>query len=45
MPSGITVFCLNLPSPVEKDFEVAVAQPVKQLQKSRKALSNKKKGE
>lgn len=32
----------NLPSPVEKDFEVAIAQPVKQLQKSRTALPNKK---
>lgn len=35
----------NLPSPVEKDFEAALAQPVKQLQKSRKALPKKKKGE
>lgn len=35
----------NLPSPVEKDFENAIAQPVKQLQTSRKALQNKKKGE
>ncbi|MBS0309650.1 MAG: virulence RhuM family protein [Proteobacteria bacterium] len=35
----------KLPSPVEKDFESAIAQPVKQLQKSRKALPNKKKGE
>jgi hypothetical protein len=33
----------NLPSPVEKDFEAAIAQPVTQLQKSRKALPNKKK--
>lgn len=30
---------------VDKDFEDAIAQPVKQLQKSRKALPNKKKGE
>ncbi|CAM5316157.1 virulence RhuM family protein [Thauera mechernichensis] len=35
----------DLPSPVDKDFEDAIAQPVKQLQKSRKALPNKKKGE
>lgn len=35
----------NLPSPVEKDFEAALAQPVKQLQKSRKALPKKKIGE
>lgn len=35
----------NLPSPVERDFEAAIAQPVKQLQKSRKKLPNKKKGE
>lgn len=35
----------DLPSPVEKDFEVAIAQPAKQLQKSRKALPSKKKGE
>ncbi|PAT38795.1 hydroxyacid dehydrogenase [Vandammella animalimorsus] len=35
----------NLLSPVEKDFEAALAQPVKQLQKSRKSLPKKKKGE
>ncbi len=35
----------NLPSQVEKDFEDAIAQPVKQLQKSRKALPTKKKGD
>jgi len=35
----------DLPSPVDKDFEDAIAQPVKQLQISRKALPNKKKGE
>lgn len=34
----------NLPSPVEKDFEAAIAQPVKRLQKSRKALPDKNKG-
>ncbi|MBZ0071408.1 MAG: virulence RhuM family protein, partial [Gammaproteobacteria bacterium] len=34
----------NLPSVVEKDFEASIAQPVKQLQRSRKALPNKKKG-
>lgn len=28
----------NLPSPVEKDFEAAIAQPVKRLQKNRKVL-------
>ena len=35
----------DLPTRVDKDFEDAIAQPVKQLQKSRKALPNKKKGE
>ncbi len=35
----------DLPSPVERDFEAAIAQPVKQLQKSRKALPKKKTGE
>jgi hypothetical protein len=36
----------NLPSPVEKDFEAAIAQPVKQLEKGRKALPRpKKKGD
>ncbi|WP_041194168.1 virulence RhuM family protein [Candidatus Symbiobacter mobilis] len=35
----------NLPSPVERDFEAAIAQSVNQFQKSRKALPNKKKGE
>ena len=35
----------NLPSPVEKDFETAIAQPVRRVEKSRKALPNKKKGE
>jgi len=34
----------NLPSPVEKDFEAAIAQPVKQLEKSRKTLPRQKKG-
>lgn len=35
----------NLPSKVEKDFEAAIAQPVKQLERSRKALpGNKDKG-
>ena len=33
----------KLPSTVEKDFEAAIAQPVKQLQKDKKALPNKKK--
>ena len=33
----------NLPSPVEKDFEAAIAQPVRRLEKSRKALPKKKK--
>ncbi len=35
----------DLPSSVEKDFEAAIAQPVRRLEKSRKALPNKKKGE
>ena len=36
----------NLPSPVEKDFEAAIAQPVKQLEKGRKTLPRpKKKGD
>lgn len=35
----------DLPTRVDKDFEDAIAQPIKQLQKSRKALPNKKKGE
>ncbi len=35
----------DLPTPVDKDFEDVIAQPVKQLQKSRKALPNKKKGD
>ena len=35
----------NMPSPVEKDFEASIAQPVKQLQKNRKALPNKKRGD
>ena len=35
----------DLPTRVDKDFEDAIAQPVKQLQKRRKALPNKKKGE
>ena len=34
----------NLPSVVERDFETAIAQPVKQLEKSRKSLQNRKKG-
>jgi len=34
----------NLPSQVERDFEAAIAQPVKRLERSRKALSNKRKG-
>ena len=34
----------NLPSPVEKDFEAAIAQPVKQLERGRKALPRQKKG-
>lgn len=33
----------NLPSPVEKDFEAAIAQPVKLLEKGRKTLPKKKK--
>ncbi|HNQ04614.1 MAG TPA: virulence RhuM family protein [Thiobacillaceae bacterium] len=33
----------NLPSQVEKDFEAAIAQPVKQLEKGRKALPKSKK--
>lgn len=33
-----------LPGAVEKDFEVAIAQPVKQLEKSRKRLPKKNKG-
>lgn len=36
----------NLPSQVERDFDAAIAQPVKQLEKGRKkALPGKKKGE
>lgn len=35
----------DLPSPVERDFEAAIAQSVRRLEKSRKALPNKKKGE
>ncbi len=35
----------DLPTRVDKDFEDVIAQPVKQLQKSRKALPNKKKGD
>lgn len=35
----------DLPSPVERDFDAAIARPVKRLEKSRKALPNKKKGE
>lgn len=35
----------NLPSPVEKDFEAAIAQPVKQIERGRKALPKKKKGD
>ena len=35
----------NLPSPVEKDFEAAIAQPVKQLEKGRKTLPRRKKGD
>lgn len=34
----------DLPSPVERDFEAAIAQPIKQVQKDRKALPKKKKG-
>ena len=34
----------DLPSQVERDFAAAITQPVKQLQKSRKALPNKKRG-
>jgi hypothetical protein len=34
----------NLPSRVEKDFETAIAQAVKQLEKGGKTLSRKKKG-
>lgn len=34
----------NLPSPVESDFEAAIAQPVKQIQQNKRALSGKKKG-
>ncbi|PKM09090.1 MAG: hydroxyacid dehydrogenase [Betaproteobacteria bacterium HGW-Betaproteobacteria-13] len=33
------------PSPVEKDFEATIAQPVRRLEKGRKALPNKKKVE
>ncbi len=35
----------DLPSPVGRDFDAAIARPVKRLEKSRKALPNKKKGE
>lgn len=35
----------NIPSSAEQDFEAAIAQPVKQFQKSRKVLANKKKEE
>lgn len=35
----------NLPSPVEKDFEAAIAQPVKQIERGRKVLPKKKKGD
>lgn len=35
----------DLPSPVERDFDAAIARPVKRIEKSRKALPNKKKGE
>ena len=35
----------NLPSPVEKDFEVAIAKPIQQLKKNRKkTLTDKDKG-
>jgi hypothetical protein len=34
----------NLPSPVENDFEAAIAQPVKRIAQNKKALSGKKKG-
>jgi hypothetical protein len=34
----------NLPSPVESDFEAAIAQPVKQIQQNKRVLSGKKKG-
>jgi hypothetical protein len=37
---------LNLPSQVERDFEEAIAKPVKQLEKSRKkALPDKNNGD
>lgn len=35
----------NLPSPVEKDFEAAIAQPVKQLERGRKVQPRQKKGD
>ncbi len=35
----------NLPSRVEKDFEVVIAQPAKQLEQQRKRLPKKKKGD
>lgn len=34
----------DLPSQVEQDFEATIAQPVKRLEKSRKAVSKKKSG-
>ncbi|MBQ1784854.1 MAG: virulence RhuM family protein [Gammaproteobacteria bacterium] len=33
------------PSPVERDFEAAITQPVKRIQKSRKAMPKKRAGE
>lgn len=35
----------NLPSQVEKDFEAAIAQPVKRLEKCRTAVPKKNKGD
>ena len=35
----------NLHSPVEKDFEAAIAQPVKQLERGRKVQPRQKKGD
>ncbi|MEO5829744.1 MAG: RhuM family protein, partial [Rhodanobacter sp.] len=34
----------NLPSPVESDFEAAIAQPVKRIEQNKKALFAKEKG-